>query len=140
MEHIDDDLGFLKLADRFLKPGGKLVILVPAFPCLMSELDRRIGHHRRYTRRSVNDLFNKLGYEGLTCRYFNFLGFWGGLWFCRIRRKHYQEPKEKSGFLRLFSVYSSVILPLSKKLERLVPVPVGLNLTAVCRKPSSKTN
>ena len=48
IEHIADDVAALAQLRELLRPGGKLVIFVPAFPMLYSEMDRRIGHFRRY--------------------------------------------------------------------------------------------
>ncbi len=53
LEHIEDDRGELRLAAERLRPGGRIVVLSPAFPFLYSEFDRAIGHYRRYTRRML---------------------------------------------------------------------------------------
>jgi 2-polyprenyl-3-methyl-5-hydroxy-6-metoxy-1,4-benzoquinol methylase len=51
MEHVIDDHGFLKsIAAQSLKPGGAVVISVPAHPSLYTQHDVDLGHHRRYTR------------------------------------------------------------------------------------------
>jgi SAM-dependent methyltransferase len=50
LEHIEDDHAEVARAARLLRPGGALVVLAPAWPWLMSEFDRAIGHYRRYTR------------------------------------------------------------------------------------------
>lgn len=48
LEHIEDDLAELERAAARLSPGGRLVVLSPAFNFLYSPFDRAIGHHRRY--------------------------------------------------------------------------------------------
>jgi 2-polyprenyl-3-methyl-5-hydroxy-6-metoxy-1,4-benzoquinol methylase len=48
LEHIEDDVETLRKIHGMLKPGCNLVIYVPAFMCLYSELDSSIGHYRRY--------------------------------------------------------------------------------------------
>jgi SAM-dependent methyltransferase len=53
MEHVEDDRLEMKLALERLKPGGKLIVLSPAYPWLFSEFDRALGHYRRYTRASM---------------------------------------------------------------------------------------
>jgi SAM-dependent methyltransferase len=50
LEHIEDDRREVARAASVLRPGGALVVLAPAWPWLMSEFDRAIGHYRRYTR------------------------------------------------------------------------------------------
>lgn len=53
LEHIEDDDAELARAAQHLAAGGHLVVLSPAHPWLFSEFDRAIGHHRRYTSRTL---------------------------------------------------------------------------------------
>lgn len=53
MEHIPDDRAEMRRAAARLRPQGRLVVLSPAHPSLFSEFDAAIGHHRRYTRKSL---------------------------------------------------------------------------------------
>jgi SAM-dependent methyltransferase len=53
LEHIEDDLGEMRLAVSHLAPGGKIIVLSPAHPGLYTEFDRALGHFRRYTRQSL---------------------------------------------------------------------------------------
>lgn len=61
-EHIQDDQSALNELVAKLKPGGRIVIFVPAFPCLYSRMDALVGHVRRYT---VNELRSKAEVAGL---------------------------------------------------------------------------
>jgi SAM-dependent methyltransferase len=58
IEHIEDDRAALAGIARCLKPGGKFVMTVPAHQWLWSEHDRVNHHHRRYTKNSVEALFD----------------------------------------------------------------------------------
>lgn len=49
LEHIEDDAGELALAAKYLKPGGRIVCLSPAYMFLYSDFDKSIHHFRRYT-------------------------------------------------------------------------------------------
>jgi SAM-dependent methyltransferase len=53
LEHIEDDAGELVRAAARLRPGGRIVVLSPAFPFLYSPFDAGIGHFRRYTKRML---------------------------------------------------------------------------------------
>ena len=50
LEHIERDREELAGAAAHLLPGGRLVVLVPAFQWLYTNFDAAIGHFRRYTR------------------------------------------------------------------------------------------
>jgi len=56
MEHIENDFEEIKLASRYLKPGGKIIVLSPAHDFLFSQFDAAIGHFRRYDIRSMKNL------------------------------------------------------------------------------------
>ncbi len=56
LEHIEDDSGELARAASRMKPGGKLLIVAPAWTWLYSAFDRAIGHYRRYTKKSLSQL------------------------------------------------------------------------------------
>lgn len=53
LEHIEDDRSELERAARHLNRGGNLIVLAPAHNWLYTPFDRAIGHHRRYTRKSL---------------------------------------------------------------------------------------
>jgi SAM-dependent methyltransferase len=53
LEHIQDDVDEAREAAGRLSPGGRLIILAPAFQSVYSPFDAAIGHYRRYTRASL---------------------------------------------------------------------------------------
>jgi SAM-dependent methyltransferase len=53
LEHIEHDRRELEDALARLKPGGRIVVLSPAYQSLYTEFDRGIGHYRRYNRKSL---------------------------------------------------------------------------------------
>src|SRR5687767_9307241 len=50
LEHQADDREMFSNLVRVLRPGGRLIVTVPAVPSLFAERDRLVGHYRRYTR------------------------------------------------------------------------------------------
>ncbi|MFO1042301.1 MAG: methyltransferase domain-containing protein [Planctomycetaceae bacterium] len=54
IEHIEFDAAELERAACLLKPGGHLIILVPAHQWLYTPFDKAIGHFRRYSRSSLH--------------------------------------------------------------------------------------
>ena len=63
LEHIDDDVGALKKALNMLKPGGYLVIEVPAGSFLYDDYDRELCHFRRYDSTEIKRKLNEVGFE-----------------------------------------------------------------------------
>jgi SAM-dependent methyltransferase len=53
LEHIADDRAELQRASGRLLAGGHLVVISPAHQWLFTPFDAAIGHHRRYTRRTL---------------------------------------------------------------------------------------
>lgn len=53
VEHFPDDLGLLLEVHRVLRPGGRLVLSVPAYQWAWSSQDVDAGHYRRYTRAQI---------------------------------------------------------------------------------------
>jgi SAM-dependent methyltransferase len=63
VEHVEDDAGLLRLASRFVTPGGWILATVPADPRLWTTLDAYAGHYRRYGREDLRRLFERAGLE-----------------------------------------------------------------------------
>jgi len=53
LEHIENDREEMEAAFLRLNPGGKIVVLSPAYQSLYTEFDRGLGHYRRYNRKSL---------------------------------------------------------------------------------------
>jgi SAM-dependent methyltransferase len=127
LEHVDDDAAELQLAWRALKPGGRLVVFVPALQWLYSDFDRLIGHHRRYQKSSLRALARAGGYQIDTLCWFDIAGIlpWYAN-FVLLRRQNIP---------RAVALYDTLVVPVMKVLEGLVSPPVGKNLLLVGRKP-----
>ncbi len=68
-EHIQNDLNAVAEVRRVLKPNGKLVVTVPAFPFLFSAHDEHLKHYRRYTKRMLRLLLRS--FSNLKLNYWN---------------------------------------------------------------------
>jgi SAM-dependent methyltransferase len=70
VEHIADDVGYLRGLHRLLQPGGRLYLTAPAHPALWSQEDIDAGHCRRHTLASMHRLLSAGGYEPIWSSYF----------------------------------------------------------------------
>lgn len=75
LEHIDDDLGTLRELHRVLRPGGMLLVSVPAYPFLWGAQDEISNHKRRYVARQLRNRLAEAGFRVRKLSYFNTLLF-----------------------------------------------------------------
>jgi SAM-dependent methyltransferase len=73
IEHIEDDLAVLRELLRVTRPGGALLVTVPAYPALWSSHDVVNQHQRRYTRRTLLDVAGAAGWRPEHTTHFNAL-------------------------------------------------------------------
>jgi glycosyltransferase involved in cell wall biosynthesis len=126
LEHVADDRAALRRLHASLAPGGRLLLLVPAHEALYGAIDRAIDHHRRYERAGLVAKLEEAGFRVETTDFFNRLGVIG--WYLNsVILRRTQVP----GFqLHL----QNLLVPLLRA-EALVPLPFGLSLVAVARRP-----
>lgn len=74
-EHIENDAAAFREAFRVLRPGGVLVMSVPAFRTLWGPHDVALMHHRRYTRPQVRAALGAAGFEVTKASYSVFFLF-----------------------------------------------------------------
>lgn len=61
LEHIEDDKGALAEWVEFVRPGGHLVLSVPAFQDRFGPMDVRSGHFRRYSPAEITERLTEAG-------------------------------------------------------------------------------
>ncbi len=128
LEHIVDHVGALRSMGQLVRPGGAVVIIVPAFMFAMSPVDIATGHVRRYTKKTLAKAMIEAGLEVERIHYANALGLLGYYTATSIFR---MAPKEGP----MVKVYDKVVLPLTKAVEQRVRPPFGQSVFAVARRP-----
>lgn len=73
LEHVPDDAAVVRGFHRLLKPGGVVVVTVPASKSLWSDWDVALHHFRRYDRGQLKALFPEAGWEIVHANYTNVL-------------------------------------------------------------------
>jgi SAM-dependent methyltransferase len=127
LEHIAGDRAALEAMAAVLVPGAPIVLLAPAFPALYGPIDRRLGHHRRYTRTSLQSLARAAGLHVEKLHYVNAPGMFAWWINGRVLGRETQSERQIALFDRC--------VPLLARLEFLRPPPFGLSLFAVLRTP-----
>jgi SAM-dependent methyltransferase len=74
LEHIEDDREAFKQIVDLVRPGGRIVITVPALMAVFGDRDEKQGHYRRYHRDTLLALTEGLPVKVKELRYWNILG------------------------------------------------------------------
>jgi SAM-dependent methyltransferase len=127
LEHFEDDIGALRSLATAVEVGGSVVLWVPGYQRLYGEFDRRVGHFRRYTPRTLTEVVRRAGLEVELVKPVNLLG--GVAWWLTVRRGGTESPDP-----RLVAVFDRCVVPVTKALERVVRVPFGQSVLCVARK------
>jgi SAM-dependent methyltransferase len=122
LEHIEDDAKALREIAGKLKPGGRLLVYVPAFPMLYSSMDKKVGHFRRYRRRALERLVAEAGFSSVQARYVDSVGFFASL--------AYRLTDRGSGDInvRALRFYDRVLFPLNRLLDPACGLLFGKNV------------
>jgi SAM-dependent methyltransferase len=128
LEHIEDDEAALRCMGQLVRPGGAVVIIVPAFPFARSPVDVATGHVRRYTRQSLGDVMARAGLAVERIHYANALGLIGYYLATSVFRL---TPREGP----MVKLYDTLVLPTTKAVEQRVRPPFGQSVFAVARRP-----
>lgn len=139
LEHIEGDDAVLEEIRRVLRPGGTLLITVPAFMFLFGRQDRMSDHKRRYRRGTLMQLVGEHGLEVQYCTYFNTLLF-PPIAAARVARRWLRFPDRdgKTDFdMRLPGVVEHLLERLlaleSHAIDR-VALPFGVSLLCSARR------
>jgi SAM-dependent methyltransferase len=126
LEHIPDDVGALRGFGRLLRPGGAVVLIVPAFEFAMGRFDRAVGHQRRYRLSTLGAALERAGLRTETLHYVNSLGLLA--WFMGMRLLR-MTPGEGP----VLTAWDRAVIPLLRRAEsRRVP-PFGQSVFSVAR-------
>jgi len=126
LEHVPDHEQSIRNCYKLLKPGGKLVILVPAFQSLFNQFDVALEHQRRYTPKTLKKVMSIPGFNIVHCQYFNVIGILG--WF--VSGKLMSKNAIPGGQMRLYDQ----LVPVWKVVDWFLKPLFGLSVICVAQK------
>jgi ubiquinone/menaquinone biosynthesis C-methylase UbiE len=126
LEHIEDDHAEMARAAGFVREGGHLIVLSPAFPRLFTAFDHAIGHYRRYTRKSLGGVAGS-NLEPVKLRYLDSLGFCSSC----ANKLFLKQAMPKAEQLRF---WDRRLVPLSRFIDPLIFHVVGKSVLGIWKK------
>ena len=136
LEHIEETQPFLKAVFYHLKPGGVLLVNVPALMSLFGVYDEVAGHYRRYTKATLAQEFAESDVTVVGQRYWGF-SMVPLLW---ARQKMLRGRKRQDDVIRLGfvppspSVHGLLKATMAAELAILRNPPLGSSVMCAVRK------
>lgn len=135
LEHVDDDAGAIRELERVTRPGGTIIIFVPAFQFLWGRTDILSEHKRRYTKAEMVARVEAAGLTVDRATYFNsllFLPILAVRWFVRLAGITVDNENNMSpGFVNNI-LY--VVFYFESLLGRYINYPFGVSIAVIARK------
>ena len=115
LEHIYDDINSLQQLESKLTKNGTLVLYLPAFQILFSDLDKSVGHFRRYSKKRILQITRYAGFKIDKMFYVDSVGF-----FCSFIIKVLGWNTDFGvGSKSSLKLYDKFIFPISRFLDSL---------------------
>jgi SAM-dependent methyltransferase len=137
LEHLPEDVTVLRHLWRMLRPGGALLLTVPANPSLWSDFDEASGHCRRYEEEELGRKLREAGFEVLHLTPY-MASIFPLVWLSRRRPEHADLAEAVRRELRIVPVMNDMLSFLLEQESRWVArrrrLPFGTSLVAIARK------
>ena len=129
LEHIEDDEAIAQLWFQKVRPGGQILVFVPAFQFLFTSMDRHVGHHRRYTRTSLTRVIQKAQFQITDSYYADSVGVLATLLYKALDQGAGQVN------VRMLRIYDQWCFPISRFFDRITRRFIGKNAIVRAVKP-----
>jgi SAM-dependent methyltransferase len=137
LNHVLDDDACVSEIVQVVKPGGRVIFAVPAFPALLGKRDRSLGHLRRYTRKSLRQLLEKHGLIIERMRFWNFLAL-GLFAFLEAGVKVRISDGFRYGWWgALGRLPNRALTAWYRTIENNIVFPIGLTHFVIARRPAA---
>lgn len=141
LEHIEDDAQALREWNRVLRPGGQLLVFVPAFSFMWSKHDEANQHFRRYTAAQLTSLLAASNLQTTRYSYWNVALFFPAAAVRLLKRMFPgQQHLGKDDLINISPLLDRLLRWLvvtENRLLQLFNAPVGVSVFALARKKSA---
>jgi len=140
LEHLDNDVVLLKEMLRVCKPGGHILLTVPAFHVFWSPHDVALHHKRRYTRKDLLRSFPGLNCKVIKASYYNIILSIPILAVRKFKSLFLKKSPPKSDFHMDLPTFLNSFLELLFKAEiwclKFMNFPFGVSILFILEKSS----
>lgn len=134
LEHIEDDNRALTSLGSLLKPAGRILLTVPAYPWMWSRHDVKLHHFRRYTRKTLVARCKAASFEIERISYFNAFLFPLAV-AMRLAEKVHAKTGNSGEDIPTAPINAlfRLIFSWERAILKYLDIPFGLSLLAVLR-------
>ena len=119
LEHIEDDRAILEQIHSKMATGARLAIYVPAFMCLFSDMDRKVGHYRRNEKQELVRKVSSAGFKIGKIHYVDSIGFVASILLVLKVKFRTSEVIEMPVSGSSMKLYDRFVFPLSRLADRI---------------------
>lgn len=134
LNHVESDRETLSEIHKVLHKDGELLLLVPAFPFLLGQRDRELGHLRRYSKSQIKALLADTGFEAVSLRFWNALALIPYIFIERILGRKVSDKVRFGAADPSSRLLGPLLRFWYRHIERHVPFPAGLSIFIVAKK------
>lgn len=137
LEHIDEDIKAMREWRRVVKPGGKIVLTVPAYQWLWSGHDESLQHYRRYSAKQLRTIAKKVGFQPLKLTYAIVFSFPLVVGFRLLAKIFKKTTTSESSYVELSPAINKLFIRLlfvEASLHKVLKFPFGTSVLAVLKK------
>lgn len=139
LEHVDDDAAALREIYRVCRPGGLLILTVPAFQFLWSRRDEQNHHKRRYTLSQFRDRVLEAGFIVNRASYINMPLLLPLFLLVKVGHLLRRSPSMKMDFVLVpppVNALLSAVVEREASWLRRADLPIGTSIMCVALRPA----
>ena len=147
LEHIENPSQLLDEMYRTLEPGGYLFVTVPCGQWLWGELDKSLSHFRRYSKRTIDEVVSKSGFNPINSRYlflslvipsFLFRAVPFRLGVKKTEQQVFDKIQREQSSNAFVNTIMNFIFLAESLISKVVPLPYGLTVLATYQKANAR--
>jgi len=133
LEHTEEN-ATLRETNRILKPGGIMILTVPAYQWLWSTWDEVLKHKKRYTKHDLKTVVEKHGFEVIRASYMYSFLVMPIYFFRKLKSRNKTYESDFSTNPSIFNIFFTLLSNIERYLVVRGWVPFGTSLILVCKK------